>query len=55
MTSEYNKKTRKSISIACNNKPCHNYQTMSYDDIKEVYKATLPHHNQIDMQDVIMI
>lgn len=53
MTSEYNKKSRRSISIACNSKP-YTYQTMSYDDIKGVYEATLSNQNKVDIQDVIM-
>lgn len=53
MTSEYNKKSRRSISIACNNKP-YTYQTMSYDDIKDIYEATLSNRNDVDTQDVIM-
>lgn len=55
ITSEYNKKNRKSVSISCSNKPCYNYQTMSYNSIKEVYKATLLQENQIDISDVSML
>lgn len=54
MTSEYNKKSRRSISLPCNNKSF-SYQTLSFDQIKDVYKATLPDHSLIDVQDVIII
>lgn len=53
MTSEYNKKSRRSISIACNNKS-YTYQTMSYDDIKEIYEATLLNRNEENTQNVII-
>lgn len=54
MTSEYNRKSRRSFLLPCNNISI-SYKTISVDTFKDVLRTTLPSDNSVEVEDVIII
>lgn len=54
VTSEHKKNSRRSFLLHCSDKSFI-YQKLSFDEIKEVYKATLPNQDKVAIHDVIII